>query len=221
MGLFPPVTGSTTTAENSDGPNIALTLQKGHERLDDILKAAVAVREYQRKEAVDLLTQFRLLLIVFAGAAIGMAGCSTGLTQMQDTAAKFDQGAHSTGVAQMAFSIKCRRLNAAEIYMYKHSPLRLQKKPETHKYPAVSLNLTLSCTPLELTNDQLKIRQKLIATITLYADTIQTLANGTDDVNLSKNSQDLASNIQGLAKQGGFSAVTLRIGNGSLCRHLK
>ena len=59
MGLFPPVTGSTTTAENSDGPDIALTLQKGHERLDDILKAAAAVREYQRKEAVDLLTQFR------------------------------------------------------------------------------------------------------------------------------------------------------------------
>ena len=74
----------------------------------------------------------RLLLIVIAGAAIGMAGCSTGLTQMQDTAAKFDQGAHSTGVAQMAFSIKCRRLNAAEISMYKHSPLRLQKKTQRH-----------------------------------------------------------------------------------------
>lgn len=40
-------------------PEFALTLQQDHERLDDMLKAAIAVREHQWKEAVDLLTQFR------------------------------------------------------------------------------------------------------------------------------------------------------------------
>ena len=45
-------------------------------------------------------------------------------------------------------------------------------------------------------------------TITLYADAIQGLATGASNTTLSKNSQDLASNIQGLAKQQNFTAVT-------------
>lgn len=108
-------------------------------------------------------------------------------------------------------SIKCRLQTAdcrQQFYKQAFSFATATKDKKTHKYPAVSLDLTPSCTPQELTNTQLQIRQKLIDTITLYADAIQTLANGTDDTDLSKNSQDLARNIQGIAKQQGFTAVT-------------
>ena len=151
----------------------------------------------------------RLQLIAIAGVAVGLSACSTGLTQMQDTVTKFDQGAHSASTAQMSLF---RQVQTAEctrdFYKQAFSFATAQKDPDTHEYPAGSLDLAPSCTPQELTDAQLEIRRKLMDTITLYADAIQTLENGTDDTNLSKNSQTLASNIQGLAKQEGFTAVT-------------
>jgi len=150
-----------------------------------------------------------LQLIAIVGAAVGLSACSTGLTRMQDTVTKFDQGAHSAGAAQMGFF---RQVQAAEctrnFYKQAFSFATAQKDPQTHEYPSVPLDLMPSCSPQELTNAQLEIRQKLMDTITLYADAIQALANGTDDTSLSKTSQALASNIQGLAKQEGFTAVT-------------
>ena len=128
---------------------------------------------------------------------------------MQDTATKFDQGAHSAGTAQMSLF---HQVQAAEcsrnFYVQAFKFATAQKDSETHKYPVVSLDLTGSCSPKELTDAQLQIRQQLMDTIVLYADAIQALANGTDDSDLSENSQKLATNIQGLAKQQGFTAVT-------------
>jgi hypothetical protein len=150
-----------------------------------------------------------LQLIAILGAAVGMSACSAGLTQMQDTVTKFDQGAHAAGTAEMSL---LHQVQAAEcsrnFYAQAFSFATAQKDKKTKKYPVVPLDLTAACTHQELTDAQLEIRQKLMDTITLYADAIQTLANGTDDTNLSKNSQSLASNIQGLAKQQGFTAVT-------------
>ncbi len=150
-----------------------------------------------------------LQLIAILGAAVGMSACSAGLSQMQDTVTKFDQGAHSAGTAEMSLF---HQVQAAEcsrnFYAQAFSFATAQKDQKTNKYPAVPLDLTATCTHRELTDAQLEIRQKLMDTITLYADAIQTLANGTDDTNLSKNSQSLGSNIQDLAKQQGFTAVT-------------
>jgi len=128
---------------------------------------------------------------------------------MQDTVTKFDQAAHSTATAQMSLfhqvqAAECSRDFYAQAFQFATA----QKDQKSDKYPVVPLDLTPSCTPQELTDAQLRIRQKLMDTITLYADAIQALASGTDDATLSKNSQSLAGNIQGLAKQQGFTAVT-------------
>jgi hypothetical protein len=145
-----------------------------------------------------------LQVIAIVGVSISVSACSTGLTQMQDTAAKFDQGAHSASTAQMSLfhqvqEAECR----GNFYAQAFSFATRQEDPRTHQ--PISLDLAPSCNPEELTDAQLEIRQKLMDTITLYADAIQTLANGTDSTNLRENSQSLASNIQGLAKQQGFT----------------
>ena len=58
--------------------------------------------------------------LFIVAAVFAFSGCA-GLTQMQDTVTKFDQGAHSVSTAQMSFSIKCKQPNATEISMKKHS----------------------------------------------------------------------------------------------------
>jgi hypothetical protein len=93
-----------------------------------------------------------LQLIAIAGVAVGLPSCSTGLTQMQDTVTKFDQGAHSASTAQMSLfhqvqAAECTR----DFYKQAFSFATAQKDLETHEYPAGSLDLTSACTPQELT----------------------------------------------------------------------
>jgi len=137
-----------------------------------------------------------LIIIV---TAFALSGCA-GLTQMQDTVTKFDQGAHSVSTAQMSLF---HQVQAAECNRNFY-----EKAFDFSQGQQIPFDLMEPCTNKELTDDQLAIRQKLMDTITLYADAIQTLANGTDDTNLSTNSKSVASNIQNLAKQQGFTAVT-------------
>jgi hypothetical protein len=60
-----------------------------------------------------------------------------------------------------------------------------------------------------LTDDQIQIRDILMTTITLYADQIAALASSDKDKSLDKNSQDLASQINALAKQGGMKNMSI------------
>jgi len=140
-----------------------------------------------------------LFLIATVFLLSGCAGMG-GFTQMQDTVAKFDQGVHSASTAQMSLF---HQVQAAEcnrnFYKLAFDFAQGEKVP---------LDLMAPCTNTELTDAQFEIRQKLLATITLYADALQTLASGTDDTNLSANSKNLVTNIQNLAKQQGFTAVT-------------
>jgi hypothetical protein len=159
----------------------------------------------------NILLGGAMRLFQLAAIAVGVtcvSACS-GLTQMQDTINKFDQGAHTASTAQMSLfkqvqQAECNR----NFYNTALSFAAAKKNSSADKSPAITLDLTAPCKHTELTDDQLQIRQKLMDSITLYADAIQTLANGTDDTNLSKNSQALATDINTLAKQQKFSAVT-------------
>ena len=148
-------------------------------------------------------------LITIIGSVVGISACS-GLTQMQDTVTKFDQGVHTASIAQMNLFHQVQQAECTRnFYQEAFSFATAQKDTKTQRYPQSIFTITVpSCTPMELNNDQLKIRQKLMDTITLYADAIQTLANGTDDTSLSKNSQDLAASIKGLAIEQKFTAIT-------------
>jgi hypothetical protein len=79
---------------------------------------------------------------------------------------------------------------------------------EDGKYPndASVLGLRAQCKPAILNDQQLVIRQKLLDTLTLYADAIQTLTNGTSDTQLSTNSQKVASDIKTFATEQKFTS---------------
>ena len=135
------------------------------------------------------------LLIVIA---VVLTGCA-GLTQMQDTINKFNQGTHYLNTAQMSLF---HQVQEAECNRNFYSAAFKFATKDTNE-----LDLIKPCKNEELTDDQLIIRQKLMDTITLYADAIQTLANGEDDKNLSTNSIALANSINSLAANNKFSAI--------------
>lgn len=131
-----------------------------------------------------------------------LSACSTfsRLAQRQETVSNFDQGVHTVGTSEMAF---LHQVQAAECtrdfyeQAYKFATAQDSK-----------LNLAPLCTPQELTNDELQLRQNLMNAITLYADTLQALTNGTNDSGLDSNSSTLAKNIQSLASQQKFTSVS-------------
>lgn len=134
---------------------------------------------------------------VYIAAVLLLAGCS-GLTQMQDTISKFDQGAHSVATGQMAFF---RQVQIADCNNQFYSAAFNFSIKQTEK-----LDLTGTCEPTILDNNQIKIRQALMDSLTLYVDKIQTLATGDSNKTLDTNSQNLAGQLNGLAKSHGFGS---------------
>ena len=134
--------------------------------------------------------------------ACTLPACSTfsRLAQTQDTVSKFDQGVQTVSVSEMAF---LRQVQAAECTRDFYE--------QAYKFATAqdsTLDLAPLCTPQELTNDELQLRQKVMDAITLYADSLQALTNGTNDSGLDSNSSTLAKNIQSLASQQKFTAVS-------------
>jgi hypothetical protein len=134
---------------------------------------------------------------VYIAAVLLLAGCS-GLTQMQDTISKFDQGAHSVATGQMAFF---RQVQIADCNNQFYSAAFNFSIKQTEK-----LDLTGICEPTILDNNQIKIRQALMDSLTLYVDKIQTLATGDSNKTLDSNSQNLAGQLNGLAKSHGLGS---------------
>jgi hypothetical protein len=152
----------------------------------------------------------RLLLLASVCATLTVSGCA-GLTQMQDTAAKFDQSVHAVSTAELSLF---HQVQAAEcnrnFYQQGFAYATAAPDSKTHKYAEADSDLDLrlqACTPQELTDDEFAVREKLMQTITLYADSIQTLTNGTSDKNLSDASKALAGNIKDFAEQQKFTAI--------------
>lgn len=146
--------------------------------------------------------------------ALALSGClaclqaCAGLTQMQDTTAKFDQGVHTATAAEMTLFRQVRAAECARNFYNSAFTFATASPDRKGAYPADQSDLDLSagqCVPQELTDDELAIRQKLMDTITLYADSIQALTNGTSDSALSKESQTLAENIKAFGAQQKFS----------------
>ena len=139
-------------------------------------------------------------------------GACTGLTQMQDTASKFNQSVHVATAAEMNLfrevqAAECSRNFFAQGFTFATAqPIDAKH----HRYAPGDSVLDLDpahCTLQELTNDELAIRQKLADTINLYADSIQSLTNGNADTTLSQNSLALAGDIKGLATQEKFTSM--------------
>jgi hypothetical protein len=135
-----------------------------------------------------------------------LSGCS-GLTQVQDSLSKFDQGAHSVASSQMAFfnsvhTVECEKQFYDSAYHYsadRSLPIDLRGKCES--------------SVLFLNSVQIETRQKLLTAITLYADQLQALASAGDDKDLDSNLQTAAGNLNKLASEAGLSSKDATIGH--------
>jgi hypothetical protein len=138
------------------------------------------------------------------GLACSVAGC-VGMTQMQHTASEFDKAVHSTATTEL---VLFREVQAGEcndqFYLQAYRVAGLG----TDRLDPSQIDLIGGhCTHQELTDGELAIRQKLLSTLTLYADTIQALSEGKGNLDPSAKEKALAGDIKSLATQGKFSSA--------------
>jgi hypothetical protein len=149
--------------------------------------------------------RMRTAISIALVCACSLSACSTfnRLTQTQNTVAQFDQGVHEVTASEMTF---LHQVQAAECTRDFYEQAYNFATKQSSK-----LNLAPSCTPQELTNDELQIRQKLLDAITLYADSLQALTGSANDSALDSNSSALAKNIESLASQQKFTSVSASV----------
>ncbi len=139
------------------------------------------------------------IAIVFTAGML--AGCS-GLSQIQGPVTQLDQGVHSTSTNEMTF------LKAVET-----AECNNQFYSATHDWAVgkkgANFDITGSCNPSVLTDQEIQIRQQLMDALTLYADKMLALTSSDDDKTLDANSQQLAGNLNSFAKQQGFSSLSM------------
>jgi len=124
--------------------------------------------------------------------AVALGGCATiGITQLQDTVGKFDQAAHSTATAEMAFLGSVQSID--EQTQFYQAAFSYATNKETNFDVTGDFKSTL------LTSEQIATRKALMDALTLYADKMQAIACGDDDKQLDSNSQSLANHLLGLA----------------------
>jgi hypothetical protein len=157
----------------------------------------------------------KLSLILTVPIVTFVVSACAALTQMQDTAAKFDQGVHTvssaeTGLFNQVQAAECSR----NFYVQGFNFATALRNKTTGQYPELPLDLrATACVHQELTDVELAVRQRLMQAITLYADAIQTLTNGTSDTNLNDDAQTLAVKIKDLGTQQQFTSTEGIAGN--------
>jgi hypothetical protein len=167
---------------------------------------------FQFGKFVNSLSRYGALCVVIAL----MSGCS-GLTQMQDSLSKFDQGVHSISTSQMAFYDGVYKIECEDLFFhaaYDYSTAKHIKKDDYFNLLKHSQCDDKSVVGLKST--QIQIRQNLLKAITLYADQLQALASsGADDnKNLDTALQTAATNLNQLAKTSGLSQQDASIAQG-------
>lgn len=135
-------------------------------------------------------------LTAICGALLLVEGCA-GLSQLQSSMSKFDQGAHQVATSEAAFYANVRTADCT--YQNYESIIDSVKQ----KAP-VNLG-TSACKPTILTDDEIATRQLLMDAITLYADKIQALATDDSNKSLSDDSQKLAKDLNSEIKGSGVA----------------
>ena len=144
----------------------------------------------------------RIPVFVASICVLSLSACST-LTRYSETQSnvtKFDRGAHAVAASEMAFLHRVQNAECTDAY-YKRA---YAYATDTRDKP---FDLAFQCHPTELTNDQLQIRLTLLSAITLYADSLTALTNGSNETQFDSNSSDVAKNLEALAAQEKFSAI--------------
>ena len=132
-----------------------------------------------------------LSFIAVIGATV--SGCA-GMTQLQDSITKFDQSAHSVSTAEIQYLDNIRELDCNAQF--------LNQAVSWSASESANFSVNGICTPAILTDKQLQVRQNVLDAITLYADQMQTLVSSGGSKTLNTNAQQLATNLNTLAKDG-------------------
>lgn len=151
---------------------------------------------------------YRLLQTVAKLCAIpiwlSLTGC-TSLSQIQEPLSKFDQGVHAVATAQVTFmnsahSVECEK----QFY---------DDASDFISRPGVGINLQKKCdaAKVSLTSAQIKVRQSLLDALTLYADKLQAIGDGSDDKALDDKSQTVATNLNKIASDHELSSADLTV----------
>jgi hypothetical protein len=143
------------------------------------------------------------LQTTLAPLVLALAGCA-GLTQVQDTVTKFDQGAHAVSTSQVAF---LRAAQAADC-TYQFYTKALDFVQDESPTPTISLVTGAPCVPDVLNNADILVRQKLLSAIVLYADQIQAVVSGGADKTLATDGQAAASDFNNFLKSPEISKAT-------------
>jgi len=141
-----------------------------------------------------------LLSIVFFMGAVALCGCS-GLTQMQDSLTKFDDGAHAVAIAQMRFFDNVHRIGCEQQFY--------QRARDFASSAGAPLELGARCTAAgnPISSARLRTRQQLFDAITLYADQLQALGAPGDQA-LTDHLQSAATDLNQLATDRGLITAT-------------
>jgi len=134
---------------------------------------------------------------------IALTGCA-GLSQVQDTVAKFDQGAHAVSTSEVAF-LRAAQTADCNFQFYSQAFAFASDESPT---PKTSLITGAACVPDELTNADILVRQKLLSAVALYADQIQAVAFGGADKTLATNGQTAANDFNSFLKSPEISKAT-------------
>lgn len=125
-------------------------------------------------------------------STLALAGCTTiGITQLQDAVGKFDEAAHSTATAEMAFLGSVQSVDEQTQFYQAAFAYATNKEP--------NFDVTGDFKSTLLTADQIATRKALMDALTLYADKMEAIACDGDDKQLDSSSQSLAKNLIGLA----------------------
>jgi len=133
-----------------------------------------------------------------------VAGCIS-LKPIQETASRFDKAVHTVAASEL---VLFREVQAADCNdQFYRDAFQVSGFGE-QRLALSQIDLTGGhCIHKELTNEELAIREKLLSTLMLYADTIQALSDGKGDVALSSKEKTVAGDIKSLAQQEKFSSV--------------
>jgi hypothetical protein len=137
----------------------------------------------------------RVMGAAVAGLLSLLAGCA-GFSQVQDTVAKFDQGAHTVSTSEMAFLHAGQSADCE--YQFYSTALNFVSDPSPR--PAVPLVTGASCEPQVLNDQDIAIRQKLMNALVLYADQLQAIASGGADKSLATDGQSAAGDFNSFLK---------------------
>jgi hypothetical protein len=127
------------------------------------------------------------------------------MTQMQQTTSQFDKAVHTTATTELALFRKVQAGDCNDQF-YREAYRVAGLGPDRLDLAQMDLSGG-HCTHQELTDEELAIRQKLLSTLTLYADTLQALSEGKGNLDPTAKEKALAGDIKSLATKGKFNSV--------------